>query len=65
LLGLLAMKMVAEYLEKALHFEQMAESESNSELKAQLLGQAKAYRKLASDRALKEPLAPTQADPRE
>ena len=49
------MKMVAEYLEKALHFEQMAEFEKNAELKVRLLGQAKAYRKLAADRALKDP----------
>jgi hypothetical protein len=53
------MEMVAEYLEKALHFEQMADRESNQELKARLLDQAKAYRKLAADRALKEPLSPS------
>jgi len=52
------MKMVAEYLEKALHFEQMAEFEKNEELKANLLTQAKAYRKLAANRALQEPLSP-------
>lgn len=52
------MKMVAEYLEKALHFEQMAEGENDQQLKARLLDQAKAYRKLAADRALKEPLSP-------
>jgi hypothetical protein len=50
------MKMVAEYLEKAIHFEQMAERESDAELKDRLLDQARAYRKLAADRALKEPL---------
>jgi len=52
------MKMVAEYLEKALNFEQMALLEADPELKARLLEQAKAYRKLAADRALKEPLSP-------
>jgi hypothetical protein len=52
------MKMVAEYLEKALHFEQMAKSESDAALKARLLEQGKAYRKLAADRALKQPLVP-------
>jgi hypothetical protein len=52
------MKMVAEYLEKALNFEQMASRESDTELKARLLDQAKAYRKLAADRALKDPLSP-------
>lgn len=57
--------MVAEYLEKALHFEQMAAQEKNADLKAQLLKQAKAYRKLAADRALKEPLKPLPLDHRE
>ena len=55
------MKMVAEYLEKALHFEQMAEFEKDPKLKASLLAQGKAYRKLAADRALKEPLVPPQS----
>jgi hypothetical protein len=54
--------MVAEYLEKALHFEQMAAQEKNADLKARLLEQAKAYRKLAADRALKEPLTPMEPD---
>jgi hypothetical protein len=53
------MKMVAEYLEKALHFEQMAEAEGDQQLKARLMDQAKAYRKLAADRVLKEPLSPS------
>jgi hypothetical protein len=52
------MKMVAEYLEKALHFEQMAAAEKDSKLKTDLLAQAKSYRKLAADRALREPLTP-------
>jgi hypothetical protein len=52
------MKMVAEYLEKAIHFEQMAEGENSEQLKARLLDQAKAYRKLAADRVLKDSLAP-------
>ena len=50
------MKMVAEYLEKAIHFEQMAAMEKSSQAKAALLAQAAAYRKLAAERALKEPL---------
>jgi hypothetical protein len=50
------MKMVAEYLEKALSFEQMAAAESDPKLKADL--EAQAYRKLAADRALRDPLAP-------
>jgi hypothetical protein len=49
--------MVAEYLEKALNFEQLAAGESDVALKANLLKQAAAYRKLAADRALKAPLS--------
>jgi hypothetical protein len=45
------MKMVAEYLEKAMHFEQLAARENNPKLKADLEAQAKAYRKLAKERA--------------
>jgi hypothetical protein len=50
------MKMVAEYLEKALHFEMLAKGETDKALKANLLKQATAYRKLAAERALKAPL---------
>jgi hypothetical protein len=52
------MKMVAEYLEKALNFEQMAASEADPKLKADMLAQAAAYRKLAAERALRDPLSP-------
>lgn len=52
------MKMVAEYVEKALHFEQMAAVEKDDALKAQFLEQAKAYRKLAAKRILESPLTP-------
>ena len=52
------MKMVAEYLEKAIQFEQMAEREKDEKLKADLLKQAKSYRKLAAERALRDPLKP-------
>jgi hypothetical protein len=45
------MKMIAEYLERALQFERMAARESNADLKAQLLRQAEDYRKLAAKRA--------------
>jgi hypothetical protein len=55
------MKMVAEYLEKALDFERMAAAENDPKLKANLMAQAKAYRKLAADRALREPLTPPQS----
>jgi hypothetical protein len=52
------MKMVAEYLEKALDFERLAAAENNPELKAALMTQAEAYRKLTADRALREKLTP-------
>ena len=54
--GVASMKMVAEYLEKALHFEQLAAAENDPELKASLIKQAEAYRKLAADRALRDKL---------
>jgi hypothetical protein len=50
--------MVAEYLEKALSFEQLAAAENDPKLKADLMAQAQAYRQLAADRALRDPLAP-------
>ncbi len=52
------MKMIAEYLEKALDFERLAAAENIPELKASLLKQAQAYRKMAADRALREKLTP-------
>jgi len=52
------MKMVAEYLEKALSFEQMAAPENDPKLKADLEAQAEAYWKLAADRAVRDPLVP-------
>ena len=51
------MKMVAEYLEKALDFEQLA-AENDPKLKADLTKQAEAYRKLAAKRALHDKLTP-------
>ncbi len=55
------MKMVAEYLEKAHEFERFAASEQDANLKAELLVQAEAYRKLAADRAKNKglPFPPT------
>ena len=50
--------MIAEYLEKAIHFEQMAARETDPQLKAALLAQATNYRKLAAERALREKLTP-------
>jgi hypothetical protein len=45
------MKMVAEYLERAIEFEAMAAGEKDAKLKADLEKQAAAYRKLAANRA--------------
>ena len=51
--------MIAEYLEHARHFEQMAASETDLTLKEALTKQAAAYRKLASERAKRlNPTAP-------
>ena len=47
------MRMIAEYLEHATRFEQMAELEIDPKFKAGLLAQAAAYRKLAEQRAKK------------
>jgi len=44
-------KMVAEYLEHALQFDELAMDEADPILKGQLLKQAAAYRKLALERA--------------
>jgi hypothetical protein len=57
------MKMVAEYLERALQFEQLTTDAEDAALKEQLLKQAAAYRKLAEKRAIqmgfpKPPQAP-------
>ena len=49
--GLDTMKMLAEYLEKAIAFERMAADENDAKLKADLEKQAAAYRKLAVQRA--------------
>ena len=45
------MKMAIECLEQALHFERLAEAETNAAFKEALLAQAVAYRKLAAERA--------------
>jgi hypothetical protein len=46
-----AMKLVSEYLEQAVHFEQLAAEEPDPKLKAELEAQAVAYHKLAAKRA--------------
>ena len=45
------MKMLAEYLEKAISFERMASQEDDPKLRADLEKQALAYRQLATERA--------------
>ena len=50
------MKMVAEYLEKAQHFERLAAEEKNPRFKADLEAQANAYRMLVRERAGREGL---------
>ena len=45
------MKMLAEYLENAVQFEQMAAHEKDRRLKAEFERQAARYRKLAEKRA--------------
>jgi hypothetical protein len=47
------MKMLSEYIEHALTFERLAAQEQNPKLKAELESQAKAYRKLAEERAIR------------
>jgi hypothetical protein len=45
------MKLLTEYIEHALGFERLAAAEDKPELKAKFENQARAYRKLAADRA--------------
>jgi hypothetical protein len=45
------MKLLTEYLERAISLERLAAGEEDSTFKAQLLNQAAAYRKLAAKRA--------------
>ena len=45
------MKMLAEYLENAVQFEQMAADEKDPKLKAEFVRQAASYRKRAEKRA--------------
>jgi hypothetical protein len=47
------MKLVAEYLDRALQFERMADATQDPQLREQLTQQAAAYRKLATKRALR------------
>jgi hypothetical protein len=45
------MKLLTEYLERAVSLERLAADEEDSTFRDQLLGQAAAYRKLAAKRA--------------
>jgi hypothetical protein len=56
------MKLVAEYLDRALQFERMADTAQDPKLRDQLMQQAAAYRKLATKRALQLGL-PVPDDP--
>jgi len=56
--GRSAVKLIAEYLERALEFERFADLEDNPRLKADLQKQAAAYRKLAAERSKKLGLKP-------
>jgi hypothetical protein len=56
------MKLIHEHVEQAVHFEKMAAEASDPAFKAQLLKQAKAYRRLAAERA-KQLHVPVPADP--
>lgn len=56
------MKMVAEYLEHALQFEQLASQEKDPKLKADLETQAAAYRKLVAQRSRRLRSIPPQCD---
>ena len=52
------MKLLTEYIERALQFEALAEGETNLVFKAELVKQANAYRKLAAQQAEKHGLPP-------
>jgi hypothetical protein len=57
------MKLLAEYIEHALQFERMAAEENDSKLRSDFERQAKAYRNLAAERALRYGLpAPSSPD---
>jgi hypothetical protein len=60
------MKLLTEYLERAVTLERLAAGESDSLFKDQLLNQAAAYRKLAARRAEQyglPPPSPPESEP--
>ena len=59
LAGIIAeMKLLTEYLERAVSLERLAANEQESQFKRELLHQAEAYRKLAAKRAADYGLPP-------
>jgi hypothetical protein len=52
------MKLLTEYLERAINLERLAASEQDSKFKTELLNQAAAYRKMAARRAQQSGLPP-------
>jgi hypothetical protein len=52
------MKLLTQYLERAVQLEALAADESDPVFKGQLLGQADAYRKIAAKRAEEYGLPP-------
>lgn len=52
------MKLLTEYLERAINLERIAASEQDSKFKTELLNQATAYRKMAAKRAEQYGLPP-------
>ena len=56
-----AMNMIAEYLERALEFERMAEESEEAAFKEALLKQAASYRNMATARAAKLSPPPPQS----
>jgi hypothetical protein len=52
------MKLLTEYLERAINLERLAASEQDSKFKTELLNQARAYRKMAAKRAEQYGLPP-------
>jgi hypothetical protein len=52
------MKLLTQYLERAVQLETLAANESDPVFKGQLLGQADAYRKIAAKRAEEYGLPP-------
>jgi hypothetical protein len=52
------MKLLTEYLDRAVQLESLAANEPNLQFGAELLKQAKAYREMAADRARQLGLPP-------